>query len=134
LVHQVVREFQLQLHPGPRDGRRTTVLDDLVAFIRATAPDQRLSLTDLEERSHFSARYLQVLFREAFDCTPMRFVHRQRLAVAMEKLQTADCAHSVTRIARDCGYGHLSNFTSDFRREFGINPSQVLRGAVRSTG
>lgn len=133
LVHQVARECQLELRPGPRDGRwrRTAVLDDLVDFIRATAPDQRLSLTDLEERSHFSARYLQVLFREAFDCTPMQFVRRQRLAVAMERLQTADCGDSITRIARDCGYRHLSNFSADFYREFAVRPSQVLRASQR---
>lgn len=131
LVHQYAREFQLELDPSPRDGRgrRTAVLDDLVDFIRATAPDQRLSLTDLEERSHFSARHLQALFREAFDCTPMQFVRRQRLSVAMQRLQSADRQLTVTRVARDCGYRSVANFSTDFRRQFGVSPSVLLRAS-----
>ena len=116
-------------HAGSDRGR----LDDLVSYIRAQ-PGRALTLTDLQERSHYSARRLQTLFRQAFDCTPMQFVRRQRLAVAMEKLQTAQPGDTVTRIARECGYRHLPNFTSDFRREFGVNPSLVLRGAGRAPG
>lgn len=133
LVHAFLREFQLQ--PGSAGGRQqprwSGVLDDLVDFIRAKACDQQLTLTDLEERSHCSARYLQILFRETFDCTPMQFVRRQRLSAAMQRLQTADVQDSVTRIARDCGYRHASNFSADFQREFGVRPSAVLRAASK---
>lgn len=134
LVHAFARAFQLQ----PLSARWQTqprwsgVLDDLVDFIRTHACDQLITLTDLEERSHFSARYLQILFRERFDCTPMQFVRRQRLSVAMQRLQTADVQDSVTRIARDCGYRHVSNFSADFQREFAVLPSQVLRDALRA--
>lgn len=105
-------------------------MDDLVDYIRQNA-HLNLTLTDLEEQSHYSARHLQSLFREKFDCTPMQFVRRQRLAVAMERLETAGCGDTVTCIARDCGYRHVSNFTSDFQREFGVNPSVVLRASRR---
>jgi hypothetical protein len=59
----------------------------------------------------------------------MQFVRRQRLSVAMEKLQTADFDETVTDIARDIGYRYTSSFTTDFRREFGVNPSAVLRAS-----
>lgn len=103
-------------------------LDELVDFIRSNA-HFNLTLTDLEERSHYSARHLQNLFKERFGCTPMQFVRRQRLSTAMEKLQSADWTQSVGTIARDCGYRHLSNFTHDFQAEFGVKPSTVLRSA-----
>ena len=77
-------------------------------YIRANA-HRGITLTDLEERSHYSARRLQALFREKFDCTPMQFVRRERLTTAMQKLQTADWNETVTSIARDCGYGFVSN-------------------------
>lgn len=104
------------------------VLDDLVDYIRHNA-QFNLSLTDLEQFSHYSARHLQTLFRSKLNCTPMQFVRRQRLAAAMDKLQSAEAATTVTRIARDCGYRHISTFTADFQQEFGVRPSVVLRAA-----
>lgn len=103
-------------------------LDELVDYIRMNAYLD-LTLTDLEEQSHYSGRHLQNLFREKFDCTPMQFVRRQRLSMAMEKLQTAEGKVTVTSVARDCGYRHTSNFSTDFHREFGVKPSTVLRSS-----
>ena len=103
-------------------------LDELVDYIRANAHNG-LTLTDLEEQSHYSARHLQNLFKDKFDCTPMQFVRRERLKTAMERLQTADYDETVTSIARQCGYRFVSNFTADFQRQFGINPSTVLRAS-----
>ena len=131
LVHSYAQTFQLPLASARRARRPSWsgALDDLVDFIRANTHHHPLSLTDLEERSHFSARYLQTLFRERFDCTPMQFVRRQRLSVAMQRLQMADRQTSVTRVARDCGYRSTSSFSTDFRREFGVSPSAILRTA-----
>ena len=106
----------------------TNPLDDLVDYIRQNA-HLNLTLTDLEEQSHYSGRHLQNLFHEKFDCTPMQFVRRQRLSAAMERLQTADDQDTVTNIARDFGYAYTSNFTTDFHREFGVTPSIVLRSS-----
>ena len=103
-------------------------LDDLVEYIRLNA-HLNLTLTDLEEESHYSGRHLQNLFHEKFDCTPMQFVRRQRLSGAMERLETADENETVTNVARDFGYAYTSSFTTDFHREFGVTPSIVLRSS-----
>lgn len=117
------------------EGRRrwASAIDDLIDFIQQD-PSRTITLTDLEDRSHYSARHLQNLFRERFDCTPMQFVRRQKLSAAMEKLQTGKPESNVTQIARECGYRFTSNFSADFQREFGINPSQVLRASKRNSG
>jgi AraC-like DNA-binding protein len=111
----------------------TDKLDDLVDYIHSNA-HLNLTLTDLEERSHYSGRQLQNLFREKFDCTPLQFVRRQRLSTAMEKLQTAGLGDTVTTIARDMGYRYTSSFSCDFQREFGVSPSVVLRSSRRGKG
>lgn len=118
----------IQRHWASRRSRWSAPLDDLVDYIRSNvhAP---LTLTDLELRSNYSARHLQSLFRERFDCTPMQFVRRQRLALAMQRLQSAQPGATVTRIARGCGYRYTSNFSSDFQREFGVTASSVLRAS-----
>jgi AraC-like DNA-binding protein len=111
----------------------TDIFDDLVDYIRSNA-HMNLTLTDLEEQSHYSGRHLQNMFKEKFDCTPMQFVRRQRLFAAMEKLQTADPDDTATTIARDMGYRYTSNYSYDLQREFGVTPTVVLRssrGGVR---
>jgi len=106
----------------------TTPLDDLVDYIRANA-HQNLTLTDLEERSNYSARRLQSLFKEKLNCSPIQFIRRQRLVVAMARLETAGWDDTVTTISRSAGYRLHSTFTRDFQREFGVNPSAVLRAS-----
>jgi AraC-like DNA-binding protein len=101
-------------------------LDELVDQIRANR-HLPLTITDLEHQSHYSARHLTTLFRERFNCTPMQFVRRQRLDLAMERLTAPQPEDTVIRIARECGYRHASNFSVDFQREFGSKPSDVLR-------
>ena len=105
-------------------------LDDLVDYIRA-ASAQSLTLTDLEARSHFSARHLQTLFLHKFACTPIQFVRRQRLEAAMNRLNHPEPGDTVTGIARAFGYRQLSSFSIDVQRQFGVNPSTVLRAARR---
>ncbi|MEB3271515.1 MAG: helix-turn-helix transcriptional regulator [Synechococcus sp.] len=108
--------------------RWSAAMDQLLEFIHAHA-HLGLTLTDLEEQSHYSARRLQQLFQDRFGCTPMQYVRRQRLGVALQKLQTAAPGDSVTRIARDCGYRSSSRFSADFRQQYGRAPAILLRAA-----
>lgn len=113
---------------GQRQVNRTGQIDALVDYIRARS-HMPLTLTDLEEESNYSARHIQNLFRDRFDCTPMQFIRRQRLQAAMERLKNSGDGDTVTKIARDCGYRFTSNFSNDFHKEFGVAPSIVLRAS-----
>lgn len=85
-----------------------------------------LTLTDLECRSGYSARRLQQLFRERFDCSPMEYVRRQRLALARQRLEEARPGDTVTAVARGIGYRRVDHFSRDIRRQFGCSPSELL--------
>lgn len=105
-------------------------LDRLIEQIHAHEHGQRpLTLTDLEALSGYSARRLQQLFRERFDCSPMRYVRRKRLEAALQRLETPEPGDSVTSIGRDFGYRRAGHFASDFQRQFGHSPASVLRAA-----
>lgn len=106
--------------------KREAFLDALVDFIMANL-DRRLTLADLQEQSHYSGRQLQYVFRRKFDCTPLQFVRRQRLTMAMARLDQAQPNETITQIARDFGYRNPSSFSADFFRQFGTYPSLVLR-------
>jgi AraC-like DNA-binding protein len=106
--------------------RREAFLDDLVAYIMANLY-RPITLTDLEEQSHYSGRQLQYMFRRKFECTPLQFVRKQRLKMAMARLEQCQRHDTISKIARELGYRSTSTFSADFFRQFGTNPSVVLR-------
>jgi AraC-like DNA-binding protein len=107
--------------------------DGLIDYIR-TNLDQPLRLSDLEARSHYSSRALQYAFRERLGCTPRQWIRQQRLERALEQLQQGGGGVSVKAIALACGYRHMSQFSADFKRRFGLLPSAVLRGLEGGDG
>jgi AraC-like DNA-binding protein len=133
LLRMVVSWLQPQLleeQPAERQRIRERAgsgsFDDLIDYIRANL-DQPLRLSDLEARSHYSSRALQYAFRERLGCTPRQWIRQQRLEQAMGQLQLGGQACSIRAIALACGYRHMSHFSSDFKKHFGLSP-RVVRG------
>ncbi len=92
-----------------------------------------ITLAEMVEVSGVSTRSLHASFRKFLNTTPMAYLKNYRLDLAREELETA--AHdgrSVTDVAFDCGFSHLSQFARDFRQRFDILPSQVRFGLSES--
>jgi AraC-like DNA-binding protein len=100
--------------------------DELIDYIRANL-DQPLRLSDLEVRSHYSRRALQYAFRERLGVTPKQWIREQRLLLAYRQLQADGPRPTVLAVALTCGYVHASQFAKDFKRRFGVSPSEVRR-------
>ena len=101
--------------------------DALIDYISANL-DQRLSLSDLETRSHYSRRALQYAFRQRLHTTPKQWIREQRLILAMERLRQEGQRPSIKAVALLCGYSHLGHFSRDFKARFGLSPSDAKRG------
>lgn len=67
-------------------------------------------------------------FKQLFGQTIFDFTQALRMEMAKELLETTD--RSITEIAFDVGYEYSSNFTTAFKRHFGITPS-TAREALR---
>ncbi len=108
--------------PSPRD----KAFNDLLEWMRAHLQTP-ITLTQLEQRSAYSRRNLQILFQQRFGCGPMQWLKAQRLEVARQTLLHPLADDTVASIARRHGFGDLSGFAISFRRRFGIRPSDLLR-------
>lgn len=108
---------------------RRSAFDELIDYIRANL-DQPLRLSDLEARSFYSRRALQYAFREKLGTTPVQWIREQRLSMAMEQLQNQSVRTSIRAVALACGYRQTSQFSADFKRRFGLSPSQVRRPSL----
>jgi len=100
------------------------------AFIEAHYAEP-LSLADIAAHAGVSARSLQNGFQHFRNRTPMAFLRLVRLQRAQEALLRADGSYAtVTEIALSCGFSHLGEFSSLYRRTFGETPKQTLAKTV----
>jgi AraC-like DNA-binding protein len=116
---------------GAMASDRESILDDLVDWIRANS-HRPLHLAELEQRSGYSERSLRNAFQERFGCPPKQWIRRTRMESAHRRLLDPAPGDSVSSIAQEHGYQHVSQFSRDFRCVFGQRPSLVMRQARRS--
>lgn len=67
-------------------------------------------------------------FRKLFDTTVVGYLNQMRMEQAETLLRTGEL--SVAEVANKVGYSHLSHFTAAFKRQFGITPSECLKGKL----
>lgn len=84
--------------------------------VAALAAEAGLSRTSFAER-----------FRQVTDQTPLSYLTRWRMSLAMDRLIAPDAA--LGRIAAEVGYASESAFAAAFRRETGHSPRRYARGA-----
>lgn len=96
-------------------------------FIEANKTEE-IAIADLADAAGVSVSCLFLAFRNYLGVTPTAYLKKRRLERAHELLlQAGASGQSVTEIATDCGFQHLSRFSSAYKNCFGELPSQTLR-------
>jgi AraC-like DNA-binding protein len=101
---------------GDEFGRRLSGLSPVGAY----------KVVDLARRLGLSERQLRRTLRASVGVSPREWLRRQRLAAALQMLTTAQ---SVKQVALSLGYTQMSQFSRDFKAQFGCAPSTVLKKA-----
>ena len=115
-------------HDALRLGSEATGLRQLQRaeeFMRSRL-DAALSLEDVADAAGVSRRTLAQLFRRHRELSPMEVLRNMRLDAAHAQLARHDGA-SVTQIALDCGFSHLSRFAACYRERFGQLPRETSK-------
>jgi AraC family ethanolamine operon transcriptional activator len=106
---------------------------DYVAHARSyidAHTDSPLGLETLAREVGVTLRTLEIAFRRVYGTTPLRYVKARRLRAARQRLlEMSSFETSVTEVAGDCGFSHLSYFARDYKKLFGECPSETLRGS-----
>jgi AraC-like DNA-binding protein len=120
-----------QQHDALRLGSEATSLRQLRRaedFMRSRL-EGALSLEEVADAAGVTRRTLALLFRRYRDLSPMEVLRNMRLDAAHEQLARHDGA-SVTQIAFNCGFSHLSRFAACYRERFGQLPRDTSREPV----
>ena len=127
VVHLFARRAHLpaqeQLLSG-RDKRQIDLAREIILESYVDAP----SIAVLARRVGLNQRKLKSGFKQRFGVTIADFAQTQRLEKAWELLSCGDFA--VGQVADQVGYAHAKNFTTAFKRHFGISPKVARRGAA----
>lgn len=92
-------------------------------------PAQPSSLSDLAERHGVSASKLKRDFMAVFGTCIGAFINERRMMLSRQLLEEG---MSVSQVAYRSGYGHPSNFSTAFRRRFGMAPRELLARSSRA--
>jgi AraC-like DNA-binding protein len=84
------------------------------------------SQTELSQRVGVSDRTLQKGFKAVFGTTPFTYLTQQRMNRAEQLLRQRD--RTVAEVSNLVGYANPAQFAAAFKRQFGVSPSECLRG------
>ena len=97
-----------------------------VISIMEDAIDDPVSMETLAKQVNMSTRQIERMFKSNFDMSPARFYRKLRLKRARTLLTETQL--SLVEIANATGFGSRNTFSTRFRTEFGVLPSELRAG------
>ena len=86
-----------------------------------------IRIADLAVLIGVSQRSLELLFRDYYGVSPVRYLKMRRLHAAREKLlESGPDNQTVAALAAAHGFAHLGRFARSYRQQFGEYPSDTL--------
>ena len=87
----------------------------------------KITLTDLVRETGYSERSIQLIFNKHFNLSPYEYIEEERLLRAKALIQLHKQNRKIADIAQDAGLMHLGRFSVNFKRRFGLSPSELAK-------
>ncbi|MCV7156503.1 AraC family transcriptional regulator [Mycolicibacterium brisbanense] len=114
------------IRPSADPGRR--VVHEAIKYIDAHLAEP-ITMDSLARSVHMSVRSIQQGFRDELGVSPMTYIRDRRMERAHAELADALPADgvTVTDVATRWGFNHLGSFAAEYRKRWGVAPSETLR-------
>lgn len=99
-------------------------VNEIVQFIKEHSAE-RLTLDELARSSNFSKYHFSRIFSSVAGTTPMAYVNRVRLALALQHLADPCCKQTVLEISQLCGFESVTAFNAAFKKQFHTTPREA---------
>jgi AraC-like DNA-binding protein len=83
---------------------------------------REVSFSDVAQSLNLSPSRLRHLFKMETGITPARYLKARRMQKAKELLETT--LLNIKQVMLKAGFKHRSHFVNDFRKAYGLSPSQ----------
>ena len=107
------------------------VISEMINYMEKNL-QSNFSLSKLAKEYHYTKEYLIKLFKDSTGNTPYSYWRRLRLKQSCRDLLLQD--KSIGQIAYEYGYASISSYTNQFKKLFGISPSEyksIYNGAIQ---
>ena len=93
-----------------------------IAKLIARRPEHRFSIPEMAAHAKLSESYFTALFRQVIGLPPYAYLAKCRLDTACSRLEKSN--DSIAEIAHDLGYFSPQHLANQFRKTFGMTPSE----------
>ena len=104
------------LHMGRRISHITNLLSQSLG--------RSWTVSDMADEINMSTPHFQKRFKQETGFTPKAYFNDLRLEKSREFLEDANCFLQIKEIGHQVGFADISNFTREFKRKFGMTPTQ----------
>lgn len=109
---------------GPTRPQALALAEEFIK-VHARGP---VRLDDIAEAAGVRPRTLHKAFQHHLGLSPIAYLRQVRLDLARRDLMEAGrSGRTVTDVATDCGFDHLSKFASSYKARYGESPSETVR-------
>jgi AraC family transcriptional regulator len=121
-LYDTIYLLQKEQQQGYMPNERRSMIAPAVEWIERDFADAKLTVAKLAELCGISAVYFRKIFIHSFGISPKEYIIQKRMEYAKQLLALGEL--EISGIAELCGYGEPCHFTREFRKRFGISPSQ----------
>jgi AraC family ethanolamine operon transcriptional activator len=106
-----------------REARARRVIIKTLEYIDENLSSQ-IRVADLCCAAGVSLSTLERVFQHELQMTPLAYIRARRLDAIRRTLVRGDSDTPIAQLAHDHGISHLGRFAADYRRQFGVLPSE----------
>lgn len=125
IIHKLLKYIELQnrsindIIPRKRDIGLKKAIDLINHQL-----DESISIGKLCQSANLSERTLEYAFREKYQVTPKQYIKALKLHKIRQDLSQSEF-QNISATAARYGFWHMGQFAADFKKQFGILPSQT---------
>ena len=124
-LYSIIGGMQLEYHSTYIPKSRFTLIDPAVNYINENYTKELLNISHLSGLCGITPEYFRRIFKERFGNSPVSYINDLKLTRAGELLSSG--MYSVNEAAQLSGYTDLSHFSREFKKSFGISPSEYYQ-------
>ncbi len=103
----------------------TQIIEPAIRYIHANYYKENIGVEYLAALCHISSVHLRNMFYKRFAISPIKYISNLKMTRAKELLQSQ--FYTVSEVCRLSGYNDDSYFCREFKKLFGITPSEYMR-------